>query len=100
MNIQVTNDAANWYKSEMSLKDGDKLRFFVRYGGINTFQPGFSLGVEIEEPFDIGVSTIVNGITFFIEEKDLWYFSGHNIIVSFNAKINEPEFEYITEQTS
>ncbi|HYK73681.1 MAG TPA: HesB/YadR/YfhF family protein [Pseudoneobacillus sp.] len=99
MNIQVTNDAASWYKSEMSLKDGDNLRFFVRYGGFSTFQRGFSLGIEKEEPSEIGASTTVDGIMFYIEEKDLWYFSGHDLLVSYNAKMDETEFEYLTEQT-
>ncbi|WP_442600264.1 HesB/YadR/YfhF family protein [Neobacillus sp. D3-1R] len=99
MNIQITNEAAKWYKSEMLLKDGDKIRFFVRYGGHSTVHRGFSLGVEKEEPFDMGASATVEGITFFIEEKDLWYFSDHDLLVHYNAKIDEPEFEFETEQT-
>jgi uncharacterized protein YneR len=99
MNIQVTNEAANWYKSEMSLKNGDKIRFFVRYGGYSTVQKGFSLGVEKEVPFDIGAQTIVDDITFFIEEKDLWYFTDHDLLVKYNQYLDEPEFEYITERT-
>lgn len=99
MNIQITNEAANWYRTEMSLKKGDKIRFFVRYGGYSTVQKGFSLGVEKEVPFDIGAQTIVDDITFFIEEKDLWYFTDHNLLVKYNHYLDEPEFEYITERT-
>jgi uncharacterized protein YneR len=94
MKFQVTSEAADWYKTEMVLNNGDKIRFFVRYGGFSTVQRGFSLGIELTDPVDVGVLTSVNGITFFIEEKDLWYFSGHDLLVSFNEKINEPVFEY------
>jgi uncharacterized protein YneR len=94
MNITVTSDAASWYKAELGLNKDDKLRFFVRYGGCSTVQSGFSLGVEKSDPFDIGVETIVDGILFFIEEKDLWYFSEHDLLVTFNSELNEPIFEY------
>lgn len=96
MNLKVSKDAASWYKSEMSLKSGDKIRFFVRYGGHSTLQKGFSLGVEKELPIDIGAQTIVDDITFFIEEKDLWYFEGHDLLIKYNQYLDEPEFEYFT----
>ncbi|MFD2444006.1 HesB/YadR/YfhF family protein [Bacillus sp. CGMCC 1.16607] len=94
MKIEVTKDAADWYKSEMSLQNGDKIRFFVRYGGLSTVQKGFSLGIEKEEPTDIGAKTTVEGILFYIEEKDLWYFDNHDLRVKLNTKWEEPEFEY------
>jgi uncharacterized protein YneR len=94
MNITVSSDAAEWYKTEMALKQGDKIRFFVRYGGCSTVQTGFSLGVEITEPIDIGAQTMVNEILFFIEEKDLWYFSDYDLHVNFNPILDEAIFEY------
>lgn len=97
MKISVTNEAARWYINEIDLKKGDRIRFFVRYGGCSTVQSGFSLGINQDEPFEIGVETTVEGILFFIEEKDLWYFSDHDLIVSFDLKLNEPVFEYSKE---
>lgn len=94
MKLTVTKDAAQWYINEMNLQNGQKLRFFVRYGGCSTVQSGFSLGVDIAEPFDIGVETTIEGILFFIEEKDLWYFENHDLMISFNEKLNEPVFDY------
>lgn len=95
MNIFVTSDSANWYISEMDLTKGDKIRFFVRYGGCSTVQSGFSLGVEKAEPFEVGAQTLVNGILFYIEEKDVWYFSDHDLNVTYNVKLDEPVFEYL-----
>jgi uncharacterized protein YneR len=94
MKLEVSKEAAQWYINEMNLQNGQKLRFFVRYGGCSTVQSGFSLGVEIAEPFDIGVQTNIEDILFFIEEKDLWYFDQHDLVISLNEKLNEPVFEY------
>jgi len=94
MIIQVSSEAAAWYKEELALNDGDSVRFFVHYGGCSTVQSGFSLGISIEEPMDTGVSTEKDGITFYIESKDLWYFDNHDLMIDFNREVNEPVFNY------
>ncbi|WP_141432349.1 HesB/YadR/YfhF family protein [Bacillus sp. 03113] len=95
MNIHICDEAATWYKEEMLLKEGDFIRFFARYGGCSTVQQGFSLGISNEKPFDIGIQTTKDGITFFIEEKDLWYFDNHDLVVDFNKEMDEPIYRYL-----
>lgn len=92
MNLSITKEAAAWYKDELGLQDGDSLRFFVRYGGCGTVQKGFSLGVVKDDPNDVGTMTKQDGITFFIEEKDLWYFDGKDLLINLDEKLNEPAF--------
>ncbi|ADP32365.1 MULTISPECIES: HesB/YadR/YfhF family protein [Bacillus] len=94
MNMEIQKDALNWYKDELELENGDQVRFFVRYGGCSSVQKGFSLGVSKDEPQDIGISTEVEGITFFIEESDIWYFDNHDLLVSYSEASEEPVFEY------
>jgi uncharacterized protein YneR len=94
MKIQVSNEAAKWYKHELDLKTGDFVRFYVRYGGCSTVQSGFSLGLSNEEPVDIGAAFTEGGITFYIEEKDLWYFDDHDLIIHYQADAEEPSLEY------
>ncbi|MGG3470498.1 HesB/YadR/YfhF family protein [Neobacillus pocheonensis] len=94
MNIQISDFAAAWYKEELNLKNGDFVRFFVRYGGCSTVQSGFSLGVSTEEPVDIGAKTAMDDITFYIEEKDLWYFDDHDLFINYHSDYEEPVFEY------
>lgn len=79
MNMKVTKGALDWYKEELDLETGDHVRFFVRYGGCSNVQKGFSLGILKDRPMNIGTSTEVEGITFFIEESDLWYFDNHDL---------------------
>lgn len=94
MNIQINPEAAAWYKKEFNLKNGDFVRFFVRYGGCSTVQSGFSLGVSDEEPVDMSVKADQDGITFYIEEKDIWYFDENDLIVDFESDLQEPVFRY------
>ncbi|AGK53888.1 HesB/YadR/YfhF family protein [Bacillus sp. 1NLA3E] len=92
MKIHISNEAADWYKDELVLKNGDFVRFFARYGGFSTVQQGFSLGLSNEQPEDVGVKLEMNGVTYFIEDRDLWYFDENDLYIDFNAKYLEPEF--------
>ncbi|NWQ43787.1 hypothetical protein MLOOGBEN_24100 [Bacillus sp. EB106-08-02-XG196] len=94
MKIQISSDAAAWYKQELNLKTDDFVRFYVRYGGCSTVQSGFSLGISNDEPVDIGAKTTEDGITFYIEEKDLWYFDDHDLVIEYHAKYEEPVLDY------
>ncbi|TYR80573.1 hypothetical protein FZC66_09360 [Priestia megaterium] len=94
MKLTVTEQAAKWYKDEMMLESNEYVRFFVRYGGCSNVQKGFSLGVNKDKPINIGVETEVNGLTFFVEDEDLWYFDGHDLKVTYSEEIKEPEFIY------
>ncbi|MBD8068176.1 HesB/YadR/YfhF family protein [Bacillus sp. PS06] len=94
MKITINEKAVNWYKKELNLSEGGSVRFFVRYGGSSSIQPGFSLGVSTDSPTNAGSKTIEGGITFFIEEEDLWYFHDHDLIITYNEKAEEPVFNY------
>ncbi|WP_071395048.1 HesB/YadR/YfhF family protein [Bacillus tuaregi] len=94
MNISVSNEALEWYMNELDLKEGDFIRFYARYGGSSQIQKGFSLGISTESPDIFGTKVTINGITFYIEEKDLWYFDGHNLEIEYNSVLKEPEFRF------
>jgi uncharacterized protein YneR len=94
MKIEISSEAAAWYKKELNLKTGDFVRFYVRYGGFSTVQKGFSLGISSDEPNDIGAKITEDGITFYIEEKDIWYFDEHDLIVTYHTKYEEPVLDY------
>ncbi|MDQ0229936.1 HesB/YadR/YfhF family protein [Metabacillus malikii] len=95
MEITIDDNALNWYKDELNLNNGDSVQFFVRYGGCSNVQKGFSLGVTKQTPDEIGSKVEKNGITFFIENRDLWYFDNHNLHVVLDNKLNEPIFTYV-----
>ncbi|AIM15714.1 MULTISPECIES: HesB/YadR/YfhF family protein [Neobacillus] len=96
MNIKISSQALNWFKEEMGLKKGDYLKFHARYGGCSTVQQGFSLGMSIQEPqTEMAASIEKDGICFFIDEEDLWFFNGHDLAVDYNEKREEIEFTFL-----
>ncbi|WP_062047204.1 HesB/YadR/YfhF family protein [Bacillus sp. JCM 19034] len=95
MNIEVTKPAIQWFKDEFDLnKEHPYIRIFARYGGCGSLQSGFSLGISAERPNKIGAKTEVDGIIFYIEEQDLWYFDNHHLKVKYSRKHQEIEFVY------
>ncbi|PPA71943.1 HesB/YadR/YfhF family protein [Jeotgalibacillus proteolyticus] len=94
MNIQLSKEAVKWFQDEMMIKEGDHVRFFVKYGGSSKVQDGFSLGVSKDEPMEAAVTREENGITFFIEEQDVWYFDDHDLEVNYNESSDGPSYDY------
>lgn len=92
MQISVTKPAVEWFKQEMDAKEGDYLRFFARYGGCSTVQSGFSLGMSKESPRTMGISAVADGITFFVEEEDLWYLDNRDLTVDYDPQLGELTF--------
>ncbi|MDV2683900.1 HesB/YadR/YfhF family protein [Alkalihalophilus lindianensis] len=100
MDIQITKPALTWFKEEFNLKgEGEFIRFFARYGGCGNIQSGFSLGISQDPPDKIGSKAELDGITFFIEEKDLWYFKHLDLKVKYSRKLDEIEFVYEEQQS-
>lgn len=94
MQIIITDAALKWFTEEMDAEKGNMVRFFVKYGGSSPIQEGFSLGVTIDTPHESGAQTEKNGLIFFVEEEDLWYFDDYNLKVNVNEEIEELAFSY------
>ncbi|WP_416151281.1 HesB/YadR/YfhF family protein [Salipaludibacillus sp. HK11] len=94
MNINVSDEAVKWFEKELELDSGDQVQFFVRYGGCGDFQSGFSLGVTVKAPDEEAVSIEKDGILFYVEKKDEWYFDGHSLVVNYNEDIQEITYDH------
>ncbi|HWI48179.1 MAG TPA: hypothetical protein VNU45_08175, partial [Rummeliibacillus sp.] len=75
MQIVITNQALQWFSDEMEVQPGDTIRFYARYGGSNPFHEGYSLGMSKDEPMNPSVIAKHEGVTFFIEDDDVWFFN-------------------------
>ncbi|KGA97250.1 HesB/YadR/YfhF family protein [Alkalihalobacillus alcalophilus ATCC 27647 = CGMCC 1.3604] len=95
MDIHVSKPAIQWFKKEFNLEgNGEYVRFFARYGGCGAVQSGFSLGVSLDKPSTIGAKEEVDGLIFYVEDADLWYFDNHDLRVKYSRKFEEIEYEY------
>jgi uncharacterized protein YneR len=92
--INVTHEAAEWFKQELGLQEGQSLRFFARYSAGGEIHPGFSLGIEVSEPVSLGISSNVDGIMFYMENKDLWYLNGYQLNVTYLQEQGDIEYKY------
>lgn len=95
MKIEVSDEALHWFKEEVGLEEGNKVRFFSKIYGSSPVQEGFSLAFTIDnDSKNAAVQTESDGITFFVEEPDLWFFNGHDLFVSYNEALDEVEYKY------
>lgn len=94
MKIVISDEALSWFKAEMDATAGDYIRFFARYGGSSPFHEAFSRGMNREKPHDIGVETVIDGIHFYIEKDDEWFFNGHDLYVSIDPNTEELKYSY------
>lgn len=96
MKIVVSERAAKWYQDE-ELTSSGFIRFYPRYG-FGGHIPGFALAVSSEKPENIHASTEVNQITFYVDEKDAWYFHNVDLEITWNESLAEPTFQFIQHQ--
>ncbi len=47
-----------------------------------------------EKPHNIGVETVVDGIHFYVEKDDEWFFNNHDLYVSIDSKTDELIYDY------
>ncbi|MEK4229521.1 HesB/YadR/YfhF family protein [Solibacillus sp. FSL H8-0538] len=94
MDIIITEEAMTWFLEEMEVEQGDFIRFYARYGGSSPFHEGFSLGMNREQPHEVGVDTEINGVHFYVEKSDEWFFNEHDLHVSVDAALDELAYHY------
>ncbi|ALC91274.1 HesB/YadR/YfhF family protein [Bacillus sp. FJAT-18017] len=95
MKINISKEALQWFKEEVGVEAGSNVKFFAKIYGSSPVQENFALGFSVEEPLDAAVSTEVDGIQFYVDETDLWFFNGHDLYVEYNESYDEVEFKYI-----
>ncbi len=99
MDIVISKSALQWFKNEVELKAGDKVKFYPKVYGNSPVQEGFSLGFTVDnEPIDIITKFEAEGMWFYIEERDLWFFNGHDLHVGYNEEIDEVEYSYTNHE--
>ena len=94
MELTITPQAIAWYKEELLLKEGDSLKISGKYGGATNVHVGFSTGIEKTTPHQALLTKEIEGITFFTEQGDDWFFADYNLSISLDEKLNEPMYTY------
>jgi uncharacterized protein YneR len=95
MEIKISNQAQKWFKEEIGLEKGVPVKFYVQMYGNSPVQKGYSLAFTKEDPIHNYIGTEVDGILFFVEEPDLWFFDGHDLLVDYDEKLDEIVYKYV-----
>jgi uncharacterized protein YneR len=92
MAFSVSKEAAEWFKEELGVGQGDYVRFFIKlYGGIPTAHPDYYLGVTVGKEGEPAIKDVVDGITFYFNADDAWFLNEYQLKVVMGSD----EVEYI-----
>ncbi|AQP53061.1 hypothetical protein CBF34_02905 [Vagococcus penaei] len=92
MKLDISNDAHNWYVNELELEKGDSLRIYGKYGGATNVHVGLSTGITVTAPTKPAYSVEKDGITYYIEETDAWFFDDY--VLKIELEHDEPTYVY------
>ena len=95
MKLTITPKALEWFKREIDLEKEMGIRFFGKVYGKTQVHDGFSIGMSVDRPEHPLVEETVDGLLFFVEETDDWFFKGYDLNVDYNEKLDEPKYEFI-----
>lgn len=91
MKIEVTDSASKWFQQEMGLGNGNGVRFYGKVYGKTPVHDGFSLALtRDDDPEKVYTKTNKDGINYFVDEDDRWFFKGYDLKVDFYPK-KDPE---------
>lgn len=97
MKLTITPKAQEWFKKELELAEGQGIKFYGKVYGKTQVHDGFSVGMSVDTPESPLIEENVNGMMFFVEEADEWFFKGYDLVVNFDEKLDEPEYEFLKD---
>lgn len=97
MFLSIDEKAAAWFTQEFDFHKPFTVRMFPQYAGLGAKHKGYSLAFSLETPGDIAFSKEVNGITFFVESNDSWFFEDTETYLSVDEHLDELKIKYRNE---
>ncbi|WP_192987092.1 HesB/YadR/YfhF family protein [Carnobacterium mobile] len=98
MKIELTPAAIEWFENEVGVSPESGVRFLGKVYGKTNVHEGFSVGMAVGQPEDALVKEEINGVLYFIEKNDEWFFSGYDLQVDFNAEKDEPIYTFVDQE--
>jgi uncharacterized protein YneR len=74
MIISIDEKAYSWFAKEFEFEKPFSIRMFPQYAGFGEKHKGYSLGFSIETPTNAKFTKEINGVNFYYEENDAWFF--------------------------
>ncbi|MDP4105762.1 MAG: hypothetical protein Q8935_12515 [Bacillota bacterium] len=93
MNISIDEKAYSWFATEFEFDKPFSIRMFPQYAGFGEKHKGYSLGFSIESPTNAKYTKEINGVTFYFEENDAWFFNDTETNLSID-EVNELQISF------
>ncbi|RLK62881.1 iron-sulfur cluster biosynthesis protein [Atopobacter sp. AH10] len=97
MKLSIAQEAVEFYKEEMGLVEGYGVRFLGKVYGTSPVHEGFSLAVVVDQAKDPVALIERDGIPFFIESGDEWFFEDYDLSVEFDKECKEPIYHFLKD---
>ncbi|MEI5989614.1 HesB/YadR/YfhF family protein [Enterococcus crotali] len=94
MKLTITPRAQEWFKNEVGVTSDSGIRFYGKIYGKTDVHDGFSIAMSVEAPDQPLVKEVIDGITYFIEETDDWFFKGYDLLVDYDEEKDEPKYKF------
>ncbi|WP_430606614.1 hypothetical protein IGJ55_002614 [Enterococcus sp. AZ170] len=94
MKLTITPRAQQWFKEEVGVTSDSGIRFYGKIYGKTDVHEGFSIAMSVEAPDQPQVKEEIEGITYFIEETDDWFFKGYDLLVDYDEDKDEPKYNF------
>lgn len=94
MNLTISPEVMQWFKKELVVDQGSGIRFFGKIYGKTQVHDGFSVGMSVDKPERPIVEQTIDGLLFFIDEADEWFFKGYNLTVDYDQTLDEPKYDF------
>ncbi|GCF92365.1 iron-sulfur cluster biosynthesis protein [Enterococcus florum] len=94
MELTITPAAREWFAQEFELSPGQGIRFYGKVYGSTQVHDGFSVGMAVDEPEKPLARIEKDGLLFFVEESDEWFFKRYDLIVDLDEELEEPMYEF------
>ncbi|MBA1434649.1 HesB/YadR/YfhF family protein [Bombilactobacillus bombi] len=100
MKMTVSSAAQQWYRENIDLKPGDGLHFYGKVYGKTNVHNGFSLAFQKQKPQHPHYETVLEGISYFFDDEDVWFFTGYDLQIDYDSKIDSPTYTFVDEVTA
>ncbi|RSD25535.1 HesB/YadR/YfhF family protein [Mesobacillus subterraneus] len=98
MTILIDQHAYKWFEKEFDTPKPFYIRLYPQYAGFGDKNKGYSLAFALETPAIAAQQQEIDGITFYVESNDIWFFDDTDVEIKFNDHDGEIFAAYTEHQ--
>lgn len=84
MTIKIDQEALKWFEREFETSKPFHIRLYPQYAGFGDKNKGYSLAFSLEAPAVAAEQQEMNGITFYVESNDTWFFDDTEVEIKYS----------------